>query len=531
MLEEKYEFTGERLGKGSFGKVEKVIRLRDRQVLAIKVVKEQTKKFGRKSDEARIHKSLCHPNIVKMYEVTVHVKDRSTLMVLDIADTTLKHVIDTRRFRPETFCESMRLALCRGTACGLHYLHEEASVLHRDLKPSNILVVFEKEPRPLIADFGLAKHRCCSPGIVNLDAGEPMTAKVISAGYIPPELLQCRGTVSYDAEVDIWSCGVIAFEVATLERFMPTPDTLRSQLNYIAQRMGTAGGVATGSYVPEQLRGVRALEPLGVALLGTNLATGIFAALKVEPTQRASARELEHLFSGGGDVSQTDEAAPHPLRGETETFGEVSQTEAAPQRLRGETETFSLDDIGSFLVSGGPAPRVKTMQLPGFEHCKCNSNCLTPGHRRNCCQAKEVEVKSKLCVLCRCEWLGCIRPKCTRNYCHQHIRKLEQFKEEIRFVSHARKIQQEMIPCDLSAFFMHYARCRPSLLMLLIVGLVKEPAPVDLFVQGADPTEGPAAMFELLVRITHKMREGGQSPHELAQLHRPPHGVFLRVVK
>ena len=65
--------------------------------------------------------------------------------------------------------------------------------------------------------------------------------------------------------------------------------------------------------------------------------------------------------------------------------------------------------------------------------------------------------------------------------------------------------------------------------MLLIVGLVKEPAPVDLFVQGADHTEGPVAMFELLVRITHKMREGGQSPHELAQLHRQ--GVFLRVVK
>ena len=254
MLQEKYEFTGERLGKGSFGKVEKVIRLRDMQVLACKVVKEQTKKFGRKSDEARIHKSLCHPNIVKMYEVTVHVKDRSTLMVLDIADTTLKHVIDTRRFRPETFCESMRLALCRGTACGLHYLHEEASVLHRDLKPSNILVVFEQEIRLLIADFGLARPRCLSPGIGSDE--EPMTARVISAGYIPPELLPRRGDdnsrAQYDDEVDIWSCGVIAFEVATLEQFMPTADTTRSQLqlHYIAQRMGTAGGVATGSYVP-----------------------------------------------------------------------------------------------------------------------------------------------------------------------------------------------------------------------------------------------------------------------------------------
>ena len=143
-----------------------------------------------------------------------------------------------------------------------------------------------------------------------------MTAKVISAGYIPPELLPRRGDdnsrAQYDDEVDIWSCGVIAFEVATLERFMPTPDTLRSQLNYIAQRMGTAGGVATGSYVPEQLRGVRALEPLGVALLGTNLAAGIFAALRVDPTQRASAREMDGLIMRTGGYTVRKAPSDHP---------------------------------------------------------------------------------------------------------------------------------------------------------------------------------------------------------------------------
>ena len=86
-----------------------------------------------------------------------------------------------------------------------------------------------------------------------------------------------------------------------------------------------------------------------------------------------------------------------------------------------------------------------------------------------------------------------------------------------------------MIPCDLSVFFEHYARCRPSLLMLLMVGLVKEPKPVDSLVRGADLAGGAVAMFELLVRITQEMSEGGQSPHELAQLNRQ--GVFLRVVK
>jgi len=50
----------------------------------------------------------------------------------------------------------IRLKICLGVACGLHYLHELAQprIIHRDIKPSNILLSKNYETK--IADFGLA---------------------------------------------------------------------------------------------------------------------------------------------------------------------------------------------------------------------------------------------------------------------------------------------------------------------------------------------------------------------------------------
>lgn len=50
-----------------------------------------------------------------------------------------------------------RAAICRGTASGLCFLHEEAqpNIVHRDIKASNILL--DENFTPKIGDFGFAK--------------------------------------------------------------------------------------------------------------------------------------------------------------------------------------------------------------------------------------------------------------------------------------------------------------------------------------------------------------------------------------
>ena len=136
--------------------------------------------------------------------------------------------------------------------------------------------------------------------------------------------------------------------------------------------MGTAGGVNTGSYTPQQLRGVKALEPLRTALDGNALAAGILAALQVDPSLRAPVLELQHICSVCGEASP-------------------STTDAVPQQLR--RGTFTIENLASFLEAGGPAPTVKTIQLQCDNHCHCNKNCLAPGHRRHGCDAAVVEAE------------------------------------------------------------------------------------------------------------------------------------------
>jgi len=80
-------------------------------------------------------------------------------------------------------------------------MHEK-DVIHRDIKPENILISYDGQGNEVlkISDFGWSIHA-------------PTTKRTTMCGtpdYVCPELLENK---PHDSKVDIWSLGVLAFEL------------------------------------------------------------------------------------------------------------------------------------------------------------------------------------------------------------------------------------------------------------------------------------------------------------------------------
>ena len=92
---------------------------------------------------------------------------------------------------------------------GLEHCHKQG-VLHRDIKGSNLLL--DNEGTLKIADFGLAST-------FDPDQKQPMTSRVVTLWYRPPELL--LGATYYGVGVDLWSAGCILAELLAGKPILP----------------------------------------------------------------------------------------------------------------------------------------------------------------------------------------------------------------------------------------------------------------------------------------------------------------------
>jgi len=97
------------------------------------------------------------------------------------------------------------LTISHGIAEGMRYL-ASCGIIHRDLKPANILMT--KDYTPVITDYGLSRalsfDKFCK---MTIDIGTPM--------YMAPELFKATGSSNYGTEVDVYSFGVIFWQLTT----------------------------------------------------------------------------------------------------------------------------------------------------------------------------------------------------------------------------------------------------------------------------------------------------------------------------
>jgi hypothetical protein len=199
------------LGTGGFAEVyEAEDPLLGRKV-ALKILLPEFVRTGdvmaRFQREVRASAGLDHPGIVQIYAVGES-EDVSFYAMRLLAGGDLRKRI-AEGLRPRRALEILDRIVS-----ALEHAHEQG-IVHRDIKPENIL--FDDNDQPVLTDFGIAKV---------LRAEQQLTAAGTSVGtprYLSPE--QARGG-TIDGRSDLYSLGVILFEMLTGKRPFDAPDPL-----------------------------------------------------------------------------------------------------------------------------------------------------------------------------------------------------------------------------------------------------------------------------------------------------------------
>ena len=210
--------VGPPLGRGGTAEIYHATETTTGRAVALKVLREDLMQYeeivARFYREARAAERVRHPNVVDVYAVGKD--DHGTPFIVQ----EFLHGEDLNRY--VTRCGGKlsvehTLLIMMPVIEAVAYAHQR-SVVHRDLKPENVFLSKVGDVVvPKLLDFGISRIQESSEARLTT-AGE----SIGTPAYMSPEQIHSSGDV--DSRTDVWSLGVMLFELLAGRLPYPNPD-------------------------------------------------------------------------------------------------------------------------------------------------------------------------------------------------------------------------------------------------------------------------------------------------------------------